>query len=86
MPKSFEKLVKLFLFFYNVVLRQNGSERIIPGQTYQGYHCQLHTLVDPDPSKPGHCPGKIQVNCGHCLQKLVVAPPHVLPAQVTWQL
>ena len=36
--------------------------------------------------KPGHCPGKILINCGYCLRKLVVAPLCVLPAQVTLQL
>ena len=29
-------------------------------------------------------PGKILVNCGYCLWKLGWAPPHVLPAWVTW--
>ena len=43
-------------------------------------------MVVPDPGKHGHYPGKILVNCGYCLQKLVVAPPCVLPALVTWQL
>ena len=45
-----------------------------------------HTLAVPDLGKPGHCPGKILVNCGYCLWKLVAAPPPMAPAQVTWQL
>ena len=29
-----------------------------------------NALVVPDPGKPGHCPGKISVNCGYCLRKI----------------
>ena len=25
-----------------------------------------------DPAKPGHCPGKILVNCGYCLRKEII--------------
>ena len=42
-------------------------------------------LVVPDPGKPGHCPGKILVNGGYCLRKLVAAPLRASPARVTWQ-
>ena len=34
-------------------------------------------LAVPGPGKPGHCLGKILINCGYCLWKLIVAPLHV---------
>ena len=40
-------------------------------------------LAVPDPGKPGYCPGKILVNCGYCLWKLVATLPCVSPARVT---
>ena len=44
---------------------------------HSSLHWRFQTQASPD---------KILVNCGYCLQKLVVAPPHVSPARVTWQL
>ena len=41
-------------------------------------------------SRPGHCLGKILVNCAYCFtQKLgcdIAVPLRVSPARVTWQL
>ena len=44
---------------------------------------QCTPLAVPDLGKPGYCPGKILVNCGYCLRKLVVTLPCVSPARVT---
>ena len=46
----------------------------------------LAAVAFPDPGKPGHCLGKILVNCGYCLWQLgcdIADLPCVSPAQVT---
>ena len=55
-----------------------------------GAHIGLGTpLAVPDPGIPGHCPGKILVNCAYFFVREfscdVVAPLCVSPAWVTWQ-
>lgn len=46
----------------------------------------FHALAVPDLGKFGHYPGKILVNCGYCLQKLVAASARMSPGLVPWQL
>ena len=43
----------------------------------------IESLAVPGPGKP---PGKILVNCGYCLQKLIANPPCMSSTRVTSQL
>jgi len=48
---------------------------------------KLDAVVVPGLGKPGQCQGKILINCAYRKHGCdIVAPPHVLPAWVTWQL
>ena len=54
------------------------------GESLVGNHWRFQTRA-----RPGHCPGKILVNCAYCFKKLSCDIAALLPvssAWVTWQL
>ena len=43
----------------------------LPFAKYVMLTCE--TWAVPDPGKPGHCPGKILVNCAYCLPRTILS-------------